>query len=212
MWMRSCGDERNGTENSQTGTFPSTSPTGSGLCWDHRGGPSIRRAANDGAQQMAESLTYAVAAGQLDGHKMLAFLQQGLGLLGSYGYDKGHTGGFSSSDIPGILKSGASTCESLAKDQTTTWYRLRRYLHLPAWHEPILLMAGLLERPTANDFIDKFEPAKSPFECELHRTCLAQSTCSLIRDFCGYFRTIKHVVERVLSLAGSGSQTDLPID
>lgn len=105
---------------------------------------------------------------EFDSDAMLVFLQQGLGLLGAYDYANGTLLAFRHLTFQEFLV-GRLLAKLWTTERQTTWRLLQAQLHVPAWRESIMLMAGLLEQSAATEFVKQVRTAKSRFERELHR-------------------------------------------
>jgi hypothetical protein len=101
------------------------------------------------------------------------YLQQNLGLLASYGERHGQALiAFRHLTFREYFVARRLHREWI-QDPQRAWRFLRPRLHHPAWREPILLLAGMLDEEQASKIVNLiWKKAHSPYERELHRDML----------------------------------------
>ena len=114
--------------------------------------------------------------GVADGQELLDYLRERLGLLAVYGYERGDLVAFrhltfQEHFVAQRLKG------AWEEDLERAWLFLRPRLHHPAWQEPVLLWAAMLEQKRATELVGHILKAESPYERELHRDLLLAGEC-----------------------------------
>lgn len=111
-----------------------------------------------------------------NGEKLISYLRERLGLLISYGYERGEVIAFRHATFREFFV--ARRLERAWKvDQEQTWKFLQPRLHHPDWKEPVLFLSAMLESEEATNLVERILDAKSPYESELHRDLLLAGEC-----------------------------------
>jgi hypothetical protein len=110
-------------------------------------------------------------AGVVDGRDLLNRLRERLGLLAVYGYERGNLVAFRHLTFQEYFVARRLK-QAWERNSKRAWRFLRPRLHHPAWREPILLLAGMLEKGEATDLVRRILKARSLYERELHRDLL----------------------------------------